>query len=47
MLLSLKYRVSNAIDGRPAQKIKHICFGASWDAYSVWDTKQELGDVPS
>ena len=30
------------IDRQPAQENQRICFGASWDACSVWDTKQQL-----
>ena len=30
------------IDRQPGQKNQRICFGASWDACSVWDTKQQL-----
>ena len=35
------------IDGRTAQKWWRICFVASWDACSIWNTEQELGGAPS
>ena len=48
MLRSLMYSVSKMlIDGRPAQKIQRICFGANGVACNVWGTKQQLGDVSS
>ena len=44
---SLIYSGSMLIDWRPAQKTQCICFGASWGACNVWDTRQELAGVSS